>query len=279
MSETRWYYVESGQRVGPRPEDDLAAMFRAGALPLDTLVWTAGMTDWIRAGDVEPFAGIVVEAPAPRAEPAMAGARPYAESGAAWDAPAYGRRGAADLEPQGQAAVDPAALEPRPWTRWLARNVDMICAGFLSAPFAPAVALPDSNSQFVMVILTLALWVPVEALMLSAWGATPGKALLRVYVRDAEGRRPSFATAFQRSVGVWVFGLALGIPLLSFVSQLMGFDRLKRNGVTSWDAKQGLHVEHGEPGALRWAVVGVIYAVVVAAAFLSVLAMMQQAGT
>jgi len=49
---TQWYYASrQHQRLGPVPADELARLFHAGHLTLDTLVWREGLAQWQRLGD------------------------------------------------------------------------------------------------------------------------------------------------------------------------------------------------------------------------------------
>lgn len=48
-----WYYVVGGEKRGPVPEEELVFLFKTGALPSDTLVWTEGMEEWAVANSVE----------------------------------------------------------------------------------------------------------------------------------------------------------------------------------------------------------------------------------
>ena len=47
------------------------------------------------------------------------------------------------------------------------------------------------------------------------FGATAGKALLRVKVTNPDGRNLSYPQALSRSFNVWLRGLGIGIPLVS----------------------------------------------------------------
>lgn len=99
--------------------------------------------------------------------------------------------------------------------------------------------------------LALAIYPFVEALLLSWWGTTPGKALLRVRVRKNDGRKLSYAEALSRSYSVWTRGLGLGIPLVSLFTLIGSEGKLRTSGRTSWDGAGGYVVGHQQIGALR----------------------------
>ena len=51
-----WNYVQNGQPCGPVETSALQALLRDGTLPTDTLVWQAGMPNWVAAGTLPEFA-------------------------------------------------------------------------------------------------------------------------------------------------------------------------------------------------------------------------------
>jgi hypothetical protein len=60
-----WHMVEAGRALGPLRREELAEAARAGRLQRETLVWSAGMPDWLQAGDVKPLAEIFAPPPVP----------------------------------------------------------------------------------------------------------------------------------------------------------------------------------------------------------------------
>ena len=51
----KWHYQHQGQACGPVDQTHLAALFRNGTLPGDTLVWQDGMSAWLRANMLAEF--------------------------------------------------------------------------------------------------------------------------------------------------------------------------------------------------------------------------------
>ena len=70
-----YYYVDdSGQQRGPVPADEIVGLIRRGMARAETLVWTAGMSEWAQADSLPAFASIFAGAPSPlRARAALAG--------------------------------------------------------------------------------------------------------------------------------------------------------------------------------------------------------------
>ena len=52
MSNRSWFYAANGQQQGPYPEVQLRDLITRGMVGADTLVWTEGMSGWLRAGDI-----------------------------------------------------------------------------------------------------------------------------------------------------------------------------------------------------------------------------------
>ena len=49
-----WYYADQGQQVGPVEETELAQLEQAGKINDETLVWRAGLADWLPYREVKP---------------------------------------------------------------------------------------------------------------------------------------------------------------------------------------------------------------------------------
>jgi len=60
-----WHMVEAGRALGPLRREELAETARAGRLQRETLVWSAGMPDWLPAGDVKALAELFAPPPVP----------------------------------------------------------------------------------------------------------------------------------------------------------------------------------------------------------------------
>ncbi|HZE54997.1 MAG TPA: DUF4339 domain-containing protein [Bradyrhizobium sp.] len=52
MSDRSWFFASQGRQQGPYMEAQLRDFIANGAISAETLVWTEGMTDWRRAGDI-----------------------------------------------------------------------------------------------------------------------------------------------------------------------------------------------------------------------------------
>lgn len=69
MADRSWYMVSAGEREGPFADEAFAALIAAGRVTADTLVWSEGMTDWQRAGDVPGLIPAAAPPPPPQMPP------------------------------------------------------------------------------------------------------------------------------------------------------------------------------------------------------------------
>ena len=56
MAARSWFYASNGQQQGPYPEIQLRELIARGTITADTLVWTEGMANWQRAGEIPGLA-------------------------------------------------------------------------------------------------------------------------------------------------------------------------------------------------------------------------------
>jgi len=156
--------------------------------------------------------------------------------------------------------LDGAHEGPRPWVRLLARWIDYHLATipltmlFFQAGVIDGLigsSLREMIPETAWMILPLIMWIPIEAGMLSTWGATPGKALLATRVTDGVGGTPRFGTALYRSGFVWCQGVAAGIAcIIPFTASAAYVDLVRKNS-TRWDRATGLVVTHAKLSPLR----------------------------
>lgn len=148
----------------------------------------------------------------------------------------------------------------RPWIRYWARFIDTWSAS-LALQLVLVVAYPPSaNWDPVIAPLVLLFFYCcfIEPLCFAVAGTTPGKALLAVNVRTRAGKRLSFGEALPRSLDVWLFGWALGIPLVNLCTLLYAYVTLQRKKTTLWDRAGGFVVLQGQVGYMRGTIAAII---------------------
>ena len=144
---------------------------------------------------------------------------------------------------------------PRPWVRYFARSIDhLLIFGLASivVGFAYIMGLrPGLQVTLIWYGFTSVGWIAIEAILLSAFGATPGKAMLGVQVRTNAGENLNFFQALSRASGVWIRGEGLGIPVVSLITLIVAYNKLMGDRIASWDRDGGTKVDHAPCGPAR----------------------------
>ncbi len=130
-----------------------------------------------------------------------------------------------------------------PWNRFLARYFDyaIFSISLLPIMWRFGKILIDSKFfhpfSFLLFLPSKALWIPIEALLISTWGYTPGKFLLRIKLLHNK-KKLTFSKSLKRSFLVWVKGIGLGIPFITIITQFSAYLRLYTRMKTSWDEQE-----------------------------------------
>jgi len=218
--------------MGPVATEELCRMFSGGQLPLQTPVWSDAIDKWVAAGTIPGFRQL---SPVPAQ---------------ALDAPGV----ALDY----YAASDDFASQPHPWIRFFARGMDATLVMMTLSVACVVIFRGRYPVPSLVIYAGLAvLSVFIEALLLSAWGTTPGKAFLGIRVETASGTKPTYSQALSRSFMVWLIGQGLYIPIVSLITEVIAYGKLTSEGQTAWDRSTGLRVRHAPCGAGR--VIGGIF--------------------
>ncbi len=99
-------------------------------------------------------------------------------------------------------------------------------------------------------LTTLVLFPLAEALVISLFGTTPGKALMGIRVTGPDGQKLGFGASYARSLKCYVMGLGAGIPLLNLIAAILAFGRLTNHGATTWDEPVDYQTRPVNP--VRW---------------------------
>ena len=169
-------------------------------------------------------------------------------------------RAEAEKALKGGASPEAAARAATALRRFFARVLDTFTLGMLAASAAWAFVLDEpaatagiaAPTTFLLYFVAIAALLPVEALALSMFGTTPGKALLGLTVRRNDGQRVALGTALQRAWKVTWRGIALGVPVIAFITSIVAFTRYSNTGRSSWDADAGTDVRAQPIESWRW---------------------------
>lgn len=142
----------------------------------------------------------------------------------------------------------------RPWVRYWARMFDValfgLVFGFILAMLYP-LAFIEPHSEEILTLLILFFWVFIEAGLLSVFGTTPGKKLFKITLIKEGKHGFNFSDGVSRSLKVWWRGLGIGVPLITMITMIVAYSKLKNNQRTTWDADEGVIVQHGKIGFFR----------------------------
>lgn len=128
-----------------------------------------------------------------------------------------------------------------PWRRYFARWLDLammevLLCGVLVFGFGVNWEALPRLAEWLLGFLVWALLFPFEALCISRWGATPGKALMGISVEDEEkGRLLSFGRAAERTWEVFCYGIGYNIPIYSLYRSGKSYKALKEGREPEWD--------------------------------------------
>lgn len=247
---TDWWYAKNGKKVGPKSFDELRVLFLNGKIGSETHVWRNGMEAWSPIHSVSEMAQFRLP-PAPPEPPPI----PKAPALEAFECP-----------------------KASPWRRFFARIFDLwvellvvsFGLGFglsYTVPgFADWLDKPGMPALFGLICVPIALIV--DAFIARLFGNTPGKALLGIYVLDADkndqAERLGFKTYTKRNFGLWVEGMFLSLPFLNLVAFMVQYKRVKNGEPATYDQRSRRTVRMVTNHWLKTAVFVILFLVVCA---------------
>lgn len=131
-----------------------------------------------------------------------------------------------------------------PWVRLFARLFDYSL--FCTVLWAIHFSLVDRYEHWIP--WELFAWIPIETCLLSLWGQTPGKWLLKVTLSPPL----RFEQALKRSFAVWMRGIGMGIPVLNVFCLFIAYQRLQILKTTSWDRDCKTAISYGHVSRTRF---------------------------
>jgi len=223
-----WFYIYKHKQQGPVGLFELKKLFEQGILPAETFIWSKEMNCWQMAKSLDLFPDSTLK-PILIEQPTENIAKNWHEL-------------EKDTYPNG-----------RPFVRYLARFFDLslfslVLITFVSI-FSPKFIL-DSSRIFIF-MLTLILYILIEASILSIFGNTLGKSILNARLRMINGEPINFLTALKRSIFVTAAGMGFGVPIINFICFYFSFFDLKKNGKSTWDEQIGTVVLYGQVSMTR----------------------------
>jgi uncharacterized RDD family membrane protein YckC len=244
--QAQWFYTLKGEHAGPISEAEMLTMHEQRQLRGSDLVWSQGMKGWKPLDEVLPkIMRVIPVKPTPPPVPANPNIE-QAEVGEEYVIPQSPFDAARSVGHQENSR--------RAWQRFVARMFDgifyVVIAGVvLAALFSEHEIMQayENLSGFSMynILMMLVLGV-LEAFMISKWGMTPGKWIMRVRVVHSEQRFLSFSEALKRYFYVLVRGMGLGLFPLNAIFNTLSYVEVTQTGNTLWDKRLECEVQHGQ---------------------------------
>ena len=146
--------------------------------------------------------------------------------------------------PAGQADKRPYAFTP--WRRLLAFNLDyelclLLLYAVLSLCFHVNITKGSGLLSLLYAYLALMLQMLIEPWLLHRFGATPGKAIMGIYIETESGERPTCAQARARTWKRFWYGFGASIPILGLVRMWQkGYRPCRDCESCAWDSENEL---------------------------------------
>ncbi len=233
------YWIKDKQRRGPATVPDVLSLVQMGELTPDTPGWHAGCDGWKPLKELPAlvdFLGAVKtksESAPPETPENDINQLPPIPPQPATSAPLPGIN---LTVPQSAAAhIKGAVTLPSPTTRLAARLID--CSLYAALASATINLLGLEYSDLLMMLFWLPM-IPLEALLISKLGTTPGKRTMGITLSTfGPGQQMSFGRALFRSISVNLIGMGCFLIPFCLVTMLISYFMLTRRGLTMWDAQ------------------------------------------
>jgi hypothetical protein len=126
MSDRSWFFASQGQQQGPYPESQLRDLIAKGIVTAATLVWSEGMADWQKAGDIPGlFSGYSGPPPVPGAQRPLASAGSAGGGSLSVDLELWPLLGRSIVFGIGLLLVVPAPWVATSFYRWMASRINV----------------------------------------------------------------------------------------------------------------------------------------------------------
>lgn len=248
----KWYYLKDNQENGPISEKDLIDMINNGPLSSNDFIWSDNYGEWMQADCI--FSSKVIKS---------------CDLGKPID-----KKGLPPIPPL-KKYRDINVNQVRPFIRLISKIIDIIIVFFIAlvVMFFVYYSRRTSLNDFIILIIVMLMLIPLEALLLSTIGTTPGRFLTNTTIRNYNGYKLSFFKALHRGWLVFFYGFGLGglgFIIISIFSGAMSYHYLQQNGVTSWDKALKVSVSHKKISVAKWILITIILLLTVFLFFIAI---------
>ena len=134
-------------------------------------------------------------------------------------------------------ATDVVPPDPHPWRRWMARSLDgmLLSVLFVFVWCIPLHHFLQGVSNLGSTVMGVILMLALEPVLLHFFGATPGKWLMGISIRNEDGEKPSWPQAWLRTWGVLRWGHGFYIPIYNLYRGYRCYKAEMDGAVQEWD--------------------------------------------
>ncbi|WP_109369336.1 RDD family protein [Ochrobactrum soli] len=254
MSESEWHYVVDGKSVGPVTTDDIYEKFKNAVIGRDTLIWSDGMSDWQPIHEVEVFNSLTKKSSPPPipgqppAIPSIPEIKLDLKELNLRDSPESGSVNAPLIDSVDNHTIlsTTSTIEPPiPWLRYFARILDIsilatilisaaiIISAYVSMPIFVKIYSTDAR---VLTLISLPFVMILNAIIITIFGNSIGKKIFGIHVVNLRSNKPfTLVENIARELRVWVKGMALGLPFISFFTLIPECNRVSKGKPASYD--------------------------------------------
>lgn len=199
-----FWLIQNGEKAGPFHDYEIRARIENGNLGPDEPAWGEGMSEWRPLREISVFRS-AFERPAPSPPPLPAIPRPPS-----------------------------LALGRRLFARFF--DIQLFYALCLLGVWSTGGNLVPLVLDHWVFVGCLLGYVVLEAIMIRAFGATPGKALLGLRVLNRDGSKLGWLESFRRSFLAISVGVGFGHPILVVICLIFHRIAIRATGSVFWDA-------------------------------------------
>ena len=159
----------------------------------------------------------------------------------------------------------------RLWSKMLEIGIAQLVVGLGLGLFAPSLvsqaAFSGPGGDRLLGFLTLPLSIALDACVQSLFGNTLGRAVVGIRVQGADHSRPTLYVCLKRNFHIYVFGLALGVPIINLFTMWNSYSKLKSGKLLNWDQVYYTRVLDYKGNIFRTSAAAVVYIVIMLVPF------------
>lgn len=147
------------------------------------------------------------------------------------------------------------------WQRFWSKNFDILflggivggLVGLVDPTFFEAEKFAGSGGDSLAGLVILPFVLALDAIILSAFGNSIGRKMIGIRVETINRQKLDLGKSFDRAFRVWLFGFAIGFPIICLFTYSRNLRKLNRHEQTSWDQALSTRVyQHSASVARTW---------------------------